>query len=55
MKGERIHSAGPSITDRELELIAEAARDGWFDNYRTLIERFENAFADYLGVTLTPQ
>jgi hypothetical protein len=32
----RIPVAGPSITDREVELAAEAARTVWFQNHPTI-------------------
>jgi perosamine synthetase len=47
---ERILVAGPSITDREVELVAEAARTAWFANHQTYNTRFERAVADYVGV-----
>ncbi len=37
--------AGPSITDKEVAYIAEAARDGWHENYQKYIKRFESEFA----------
>jgi perosamine synthetase len=46
----RIPVAGPSITDREVELTAEAARTAWFQNHYVFNERFECAVADYVGV-----
>lgn len=47
---ERIPVAGPSITDREVELTAEAARTAWFANHYVFNARFERAVADYVGV-----
>lgn len=47
---EKIHSAGPSITDREIAYVTKAVTSGWYDDYRAWIERFESAFAEYLGV-----
>jgi perosamine synthetase len=46
----RIPVAGPSITDREVELTAEAARAAWFQNHYIFNERFERAVAEYVGV-----
>ena len=48
---ERIPVAGPSITEREVELTAEAARTAWFANHYVFNARFERAVADYVGVT----
>ena len=50
IKRDRYHSAGPDITDREIAAAAEAAANGWYSNYRRHIERFEDAFREYLGV-----
>ena len=46
----RIPIAGPSITDREVELTAEAARWAWFKDHYVFNERFEHAVAEYIGV-----
>jgi perosamine synthetase len=46
----RIPVAGPSITDREVELTAEAARLAWFKDHYVYNERFEHAVAEYVGV-----
>jgi perosamine synthetase len=37
--------AGPSITEKEVAYIAEAARDGWHENYLKYIKLFEERFA----------
>lgn len=47
---ERIPVAGPSITDREAELAAEAARTAWYANHYAYNARFEKMMADYVGV-----
>jgi perosamine synthetase len=41
--------AGPSITDHEVELVAEAVRSAWYEHANDIILRFEQAFADYVG------
>jgi perosamine synthetase len=46
----RIPLAGPWVTDREVAYVADAAANAWYDNAYTFNERFERAFADYLGV-----
>ncbi len=46
----RIPVAGPSITEREVELTAEAARTAWFKDHYVYNQRFEQAIADYVGV-----
>lgn len=47
---DRIPVAGPSITDREAELAAEAARTAWYQNHYAFNARFERMLADYVGV-----
>ena len=45
-----ILTAGPSISDKEIRYVSDAARNGWNHHYRDYIEKFEKAFAKYLGV-----
>lgn len=47
---ERIAVAGPSITDREVELVSEAARHGWYARHSEFNRRFEAMVASYAGV-----
>jgi perosamine synthetase len=47
---EKIHSAGPWITEKEIAYATEATRSGWYSDYRLWTERFEEGFAGYLGV-----
>ncbi len=47
---ETIPVAGPWISEREIELTAEAARTAWFANHYAYNERFERAMGDYVGV-----
>jgi perosamine synthetase len=47
---ERIPVAAPSITERESELAAEAARTAWRQNHYAYNARFERMLADYVGV-----
>jgi perosamine synthetase len=47
---ERIPVAGPSISDREVELVADAARNAWYQNHAEFNNRFERLLADYVGV-----
>jgi perosamine synthetase len=46
---DRIPVAGPSITGREVELVAEAARTAWYQNHYSYNGRFETLLADYVG------
>ena len=47
---ERIAVAGPSITEREVELVAEATRHGWYARHYEFNRRFEAMVAAYVGV-----
>ena len=42
--------AGPWVTEREIEYVADAARNAWFSNHYEYNRRFEEAFASYIGV-----
>lgn len=46
----RVSIAGPSIGPRELAYVQEAVQDGWYEHANDFIERFECAFAEYVGV-----
>jgi perosamine synthetase len=46
----RVPVAGPSITEREVELVAEAARTAWYSNHYSYNARFERMLAEYIGV-----
>jgi perosamine synthetase len=46
----KIPSAGPWITDKEVDYVTDACRNGWYENWSGYLDRFENAFASYIGV-----
>jgi perosamine synthetase len=48
---ERIPVAGPSITQMEIDYVTDAVTNAWYGNANIYHERFEKAFADYLGVS----
>ena len=48
---ERIPVAGPSITQKEIDYVTDAVANAWYGNANMYHDRFEKAFADYLGVT----
>ncbi|WP_449243478.1 DegT/DnrJ/EryC1/StrS family aminotransferase [Desulfovibrio sp.] len=50
MKRDRIHSAGPSITQLEIDTVTDAVTTGFYSNYRNYLEKFQNEFARYVGV-----
>lgn len=47
---KRIPVAGPSITAREIEYVTDAVTHAWYEDANVYHERFERAFASYLGV-----
>jgi perosamine synthetase len=46
---ERIPVAGPSITEKEISYVTDAVTNAWYSNANMYHDRFEQAFADYLG------
>ena len=46
---ERIPVAGPSITQKEIDYVTDAVTNAWYNNANMYHERFQKAFADYLG------
>jgi len=47
---ERILVAGPWITQKEIDYVTDAVTNAWYGNANVYHQRFEKAFADYLGV-----
>ncbi|MBU2489917.1 MAG: DegT/DnrJ/EryC1/StrS family aminotransferase [Proteobacteria bacterium] len=47
---KRIPVAGPWITQKEVDYVADAAANAWFSRAGEWYDRFEKAFAAYLGV-----
>jgi perosamine synthetase len=47
---DRIPIAGPSITQRETDYATDAAANGWYARAGEYPHRFEEAFANYIGV-----
>lgn len=46
---KKIPITGPSITDAEVNYVAEAAREGWYQNANKYIKEFQDEFAKYTG------
>jgi perosamine synthetase len=44
-----ISSAGPSITQSDIDLVAEAVRDGWHGKMNLYVEQFTHEFSNYIG------
>jgi perosamine synthetase len=49
MKPKMILTAGPSITDKEVAYALDAVKNGWNSNWDGYLQRFEKAFAAYVG------
>jgi perosamine synthetase len=47
---QRIPVAGPSITEREIRYVTDAVTRCWYSDANVYHERFQAAFAEYLGV-----
>ena len=47
---ERIPVSGPWITQKEVDYVADAARNAWYANANMFHDRFEKAFSRYIGV-----
>jgi perosamine synthetase len=45
----RIPVAGPWITQKEIDYVADAAAHAWYENANMYHERFEKAFSHYIG------
>lgn len=45
-----IKVSGPWITQRELDYVADAAANGWLEKATYYPERFERAFAEFIGM-----
>jgi perosamine synthetase len=46
---ERIPVAGPWITEKEIDYVTDAVTNAWYANANIYHERFERAFAAYIG------
>lgn len=47
---ERIPVSGPWITAKEISYVTDAVTNAWYGNANVWHERFEKAFAEYIGV-----
>lgn len=45
-----ILTAGPSITQKEISYVNDAVINGWNENWNKYIVKFEQSFAEYIGV-----
>jgi perosamine synthetase len=47
---QKIPVAGPWITQKEIDYVTNAVTNAWYGNANMYHERFEKAFAEYIGV-----
>jgi perosamine synthetase len=47
---KRIPVAGPWITAREIDYVTDAVATAWYENANLYVHRFEQAFAEHVGV-----
>ena len=50
MINELILTAGPSITEKELNYVTDAVTNGWNNNWNKYLIQFEDKLANYVGV-----
>ena len=50
MNRKKISFAGPWITDKEVQYVTDAVKNGWYENYVGYTRRLEKTVCDYLGV-----
>lgn len=50
MSKQRIPVAGPWLTQREIDYVTDAVTNAWYGSANIYHDRFERAFADYIGV-----
>jgi perosamine synthetase len=49
LKPKKILTAGPTISQREIDYVLDAVQNGWNENWSGYLTRFERSFADYVG------
>ncbi|MCM1106141.1 MAG: DegT/DnrJ/EryC1/StrS family aminotransferase [Blautia sp.] len=47
---KKIALAGPDITEKEIEYVVDAVRNGWYETYDKDIRKLERTFAEMVGV-----
>lgn len=46
---KKIALAGPDITQKEVDYVIDAVKNGWYETYDMHIKKLEKTFADYVG------
>lgn len=49
-RNKLILTAGPSITEKEISYVHDAIQNGWNEHWNDYLIKFENKFAEYIGV-----
>ena len=44
-----VQTAGPFITQKEIDYVLDAVKNGWYENWSGYINKFEKKFAEYIG------
>ena len=47
---DKIALAGPDITQKEVDYVVDAVKNGWYKTYDMHIKKLEKVFAEYIGV-----
>jgi len=50
MRDKMILTAGPSITDKEIQYVTDAVTNGWNENWNYYLNKFEDEFGKYIDV-----
>jgi perosamine synthetase len=46
-----IQTAGPSITQKEIDYVLDAVKNGWYENWNGYLNKFEKKFSEYIGTS----
>ena len=46
---KKIALAGPDITQKEIDYVTDAVKNGWYETYDMHIKKLEKTFTDYVG------
>jgi len=51
MKPEKtILTAGPSVSEKEINYVLDAVKNGWNENWASYLKKFESSLSNYIGV-----
>jgi perosamine synthetase len=50
MNKKEILTAGPSITQKEIDYVLDAVKNGWNENWNGYLKKFEQTFAEFIGL-----